>query len=254
MKVKLYMFSGSNAVLTVQLMLNHKGIDYKRVNMPPGVHAPMLLAKGFETMTVPALDVDGRRIQGTRSISRALDELVPEPRLFPTDPERRLAVEEAERWGEQLQDATRRIFYCMARGDRRAFASFTTAGRALPMRCRAQRRRLPDRGQSLRHAALRGRKAVRREPACGRVRQTRRARLSRPRWRRPSRRVAQQGQPAVADVDAADALAAAGLASLDARRLDLHGLGLVQARGEVVGRGDLAERHEHEPQDPLVAD
>jgi len=134
MRVTLYMFSGSNAVLTAQLMLEHKGItEYRRVNLPPGAHALIMLGKGFETMTVPALQVDGRRIQGTRNISRALDELVPEPRLFPTDPERRQAVEEAERWGEQLQDATRRIFYCLARRDRRAFATFMTAGRSLPM-------------------------------------------------------------------------------------------------------------------------
>lgn len=129
------MFSGSNAVLTAQLMLEHKGItDYERVNMPPGAHAFIMLAKGFETMTVPALKVGRRRIQGTRSISRVLDELVPERPLFPRDPERRRAVEEAERWGEELQDATRRVFYCLARRDRRAFGSFMTAGRSWPMR------------------------------------------------------------------------------------------------------------------------
>jgi glutathione S-transferase len=118
-----------------ELMLAHKRItDYKRVNMLPGPHAFQMLLRGFETMTVPALKVDGRRIQGTRKISRALDELVPERPLFPADPERRRAVEEAERWGEELQDATRRIFYCMARRDRRAFASFTTPGRPWPTR------------------------------------------------------------------------------------------------------------------------
>ena len=135
MTIKLYMFSGSNAVLTAQQMLEHKGIrDYKRVNMPPGVHAIIMLARGFETMTVPALTVDGRRIQGTRNISQFLDDLVPEPPLFPHEPGRRRAVEEAERWGEELQDATRRVFYCLARRDRRAFASFMTAGRSWPMR------------------------------------------------------------------------------------------------------------------------
>jgi glutathione S-transferase len=135
MKVTLYMFSGSNAVLTARLMLEHKGItDYERVDMPPGAHALIMLAKGFETMTVPALEVDGRRVQGTRNISRALDELVPEPPLFPSDPERRRAVEEAERWGEELPDATRRMFYCLARRDRRAFASFMTPGRSWPTR------------------------------------------------------------------------------------------------------------------------
>ena len=133
-KVKLYMFSGSNSVLTARLMLEHKGIDYRRVRLPAGPHAFILLALGFETMRVPALKIDGRRIQGTRWIARALDELVPERPLFPADPERRRAVEDAERWGEELQNATRRIFYCASRRDHAAYRSVTTAGRSAPRR------------------------------------------------------------------------------------------------------------------------
>ena len=71
----------------------------------PGAHAFIMLGLGFETMGVPALKIDGRRVQGTRAISRALDELVPERPLFPADPARRRAVEDAERWGEELQNA-----------------------------------------------------------------------------------------------------------------------------------------------------
>lgn len=133
-KVKLYMFPGSNAVLTARLMLDHKGVNYKLVKLPPGLHAFMMLALGFETMGVPAIKVDGRRVQGTRSISRALDELVPERALFPSDPADRRAVEDAERWGEEFQNATRRIFYCASRRDRKAFLSVVMAERALAMR------------------------------------------------------------------------------------------------------------------------
>lgn len=133
-RVKFYMFPGSNSVYTGRLMLEHKGVDYKTVKLPPGPHAFMMLALGFETMGVPALKLAGRRVQGTRSISRALDELVPEPPLFAADPCRRKAIEDAERWGEEFQNATRRIFYCGARRDRKAFASVMTAERALPMR------------------------------------------------------------------------------------------------------------------------
>jgi glutathione S-transferase len=128
-KVKLYMFPGSNAVYTARLMLDHKGIDYRVVKMMPGPHAFILLGKGFPTMAVPALKADGKRVQGTRWIARALDDLVPERPLFPADPERRSAVEEAERWGEGLQNATRRIFYCMARRDHGAFRSLMTVER-----------------------------------------------------------------------------------------------------------------------------
>ncbi len=127
------MFPGSNSSLTGRLMLDHKGIDYKLVKLPPGLHAFMMLALGFETMGVPAIKLGGRRVQGTRSISRALDQLVPERPLFPSDPERRQAVQDAERWGEELQNATRRIFYCAARRDRRGFLSVLQADRALPM-------------------------------------------------------------------------------------------------------------------------
>lgn len=134
MKVKLYMFSGSNAVLTAQLMLAHKGIAYKRVNMPPAAHAFMMLGFGFQTMTVPGLKVDGRRVQGTRRISRFLDEIEREQPLFPSDPQRRREVEKAERWGEEFQNAIRRIVYCVARRDSRGYKNVILAERALPMR------------------------------------------------------------------------------------------------------------------------
>ena len=128
-RVKLYMFPGSNAVYTARLMLDHKELDYKVVKLLPGPHAFVLLGKGFQTMAVPALKADGVRVQGTRWIARALDELAPERPLFPDDPARRRAVEDAERWGEGLQNATRRIFYCAARRDPRAFLSVMSAER-----------------------------------------------------------------------------------------------------------------------------
>jgi len=133
-KVKLYMFPGSNSALSGRLMLEHKGIDYQQVKLPPGIHAFIMLALGFETMGVPAIKWGGRRVQGTRSISRALDELVPEPPLFPPDPAGRKAVEDAERWGEELQNATRRIIYAAARRDRDGYLSLILAERRLPMR------------------------------------------------------------------------------------------------------------------------
>jgi glutathione S-transferase len=129
-KLKLYGFTGSNSVNTGRLMLEHKGIDYEFVKLPPAVHAPTMLMLGFPTMGVPAIKVDGRRVQGTRWIARALDELYPDtPPLFPADPAQRRKVQDAERWGEDLQNAVRRIFYCAARRDRKAFLSVLGSGR-----------------------------------------------------------------------------------------------------------------------------
>jgi len=110
--VKLYMFSGSDAVRTAELMLAYKRISYERVALGRGDHIVELPALGFSGITVPALTIDGRRVQGTREISRALDDLTPEPRLFPADPAQRVIVEDAERRGEDVQNAARRLYYC----------------------------------------------------------------------------------------------------------------------------------------------
>ena len=122
-KIKLYMFTGSAPSMTARLMLEHKQIDHKRVHVMVGPHAFGMLGRGFDTMTVPALKIDGRRVQGTREISRALDEITPQPPLFPADPQRRQAVEHAERCGEEFQDLVRRLVLCASRRDPSAFSS-----------------------------------------------------------------------------------------------------------------------------------
>jgi len=78
------------------------GTDHRVVNLLPGFHPVALRLGGFMGSTVPALEIDGRRIQGSREISRALEELSPTPRLFPEAPDRRAEVEAAERWGEEI--------------------------------------------------------------------------------------------------------------------------------------------------------
>jgi glutathione S-transferase len=109
--VQLYMFAGSNAVQTAVLMLAHKGIEHEEVNVERGAHVALMPQLGFSATTVPALKIGERRIQGTRAIARALDDIRPQPRLFPADPMQRVRVEDAERRGEELQNAARRLFY-----------------------------------------------------------------------------------------------------------------------------------------------
>jgi glutathione S-transferase len=111
LKVQLYMFPGSNAVQTAVLMLAHKGIEPEVVQVERGAHIAQMRKLGFDGTSVPALRIGEHRIQGTRAIARALDDLRPEPRLFPADPARRVRVEDAERRGEELQNAARRLFY-----------------------------------------------------------------------------------------------------------------------------------------------
>jgi glutathione S-transferase len=91
-------------------MLAFKGVETKWVELLPGLHPLPLRALGFKRGTVPAIKLDGRRIEGSLEIAQALEAAVPEPSLYPADPARRRAVEEAERWGEaELQMVPRRI-------------------------------------------------------------------------------------------------------------------------------------------------
>ncbi len=110
MQATLFSIPPSHPALAAKLMLRHVGLDHRVVELPPGLHPPVLRARGFPRGTVPAMILDGRKIQGTTAISRALDELFP-GKLFPTDADARARVEEAEAWGErEFQPVPRRIF------------------------------------------------------------------------------------------------------------------------------------------------
>lgn len=107
----LYALALSHPSITAKLGLGRKGIAYEVRDFPPGLHAPALRARGFPAGTVPALVLDGKKVQGSREIARALEEHSLEPRLFPADPALRIAVEDAERWGEEaLQPVPRRLY------------------------------------------------------------------------------------------------------------------------------------------------
>jgi glutathione S-transferase len=118
MNVRLFSIPGSHAAMTGQLLFDHKGISYKRTDLLPVVSWAVVKAFRFPDVTVPAATIDGRRVQGTRTVARELERLKPEPPLFPRDPERRRVVEDAERFGdEELQQKVREIFLWSARKD-----------------------------------------------------------------------------------------------------------------------------------------
>src|SRR5215203_4907761 len=110
MGIKLYGTPPSPPSHSARLMLEHKGLEHRIVWLLPGLWPALLRTRGFRGGTVPAMKMNGRRLQGSRVISRALEEAKPEPSLFPADPELRREVEDAERWGDEvLQDVPRRI-------------------------------------------------------------------------------------------------------------------------------------------------
>jgi len=91
-------------------MLDAKGVAYERVDLLVPLSRIWLRLTGFGAGTVPALRLDGARVQGSLAIARALDARWPEPPLFPSEPAARARVEEIEAWGDgPLQSVARRI-------------------------------------------------------------------------------------------------------------------------------------------------
>ncbi|MGZ5360818.1 MAG: glutathione S-transferase family protein [Solirubrobacterales bacterium] len=129
-KATLYVIPGSHPALTARLMLERKGIPYKRVDLMPVISKGVLKVLRFDGITVPALKLDGKRVQGSREIARELDRVRPEPPLFPSDPAERAKVEEAERWGDEVfQGRPRRIVWWALRRNRAALATYSEGAR-----------------------------------------------------------------------------------------------------------------------------
>ena len=128
----LYVIPGSHACRTAMLMLEHKDLAYRRVDLPTGLHPLGVRLYGFPGHRTPIRRVDGRthhalavldrlgtvpalrvaddRIQTNRNIARFLERLQPEPPLFAGNPEHRRAIEAAELWGDAvLQMVARRL-------------------------------------------------------------------------------------------------------------------------------------------------
>jgi glutathione S-transferase len=125
-KARLYVIPASHPSIAARLMLEHKGIACKRADLLPVISKVALRVAGFPGVTVPALKIDGRRIQGSREIARELDRVQPEPALFPADAEKRAAVEEAERWGDEvLQTPMRQILWWTIKRDKEPLRSYS---------------------------------------------------------------------------------------------------------------------------------
>jgi glutathione S-transferase len=121
---KLYVVAASHPCWAVKRALEMKGIPYKRVEWPPTLHVPLQRVR-FSQGTVPGLKLDGERLVGSRTIMHRLDEVQPEPALYPSDPDERARVEEADRWGEEvLQALARRMTWWTLRKEPRSITTY----------------------------------------------------------------------------------------------------------------------------------
>lgn len=120
----------SHPSLAAQLMLEHKGVDYRRIDLVAATHRTIVRVLGFPRKTVPALRLDGAKIQGTKQIALALDALIPSKPLYPQDPARRTEVEAAESWGDEvLQPVPRRLIWNALKHDRSTLATYLEGAR-----------------------------------------------------------------------------------------------------------------------------
>ena len=138
MRLRLYVVPASHPCAAAEHALRTKGFDYAVTELPPGLHALHQRLR-FGRRTVPSLRADGEsakrgvsalfvrrtKVSGSREIMRWLEARRPEPPLWPAEPAARAAVEEAERWGDEvLQPIGRRVIWWALRRRPDAMPSF----------------------------------------------------------------------------------------------------------------------------------
>lgn len=128
---KLYVIPGSHPCAAVEAALALKGIPYERVDWIPVAHR-LLGRVVYGARTVPGMKLEGEKLVGSRAIMRRLDALVAEPALYPADPDRRMQVERAEEWGDEvLQPLVRRLTWAILKRVPSAAESFSEGAKLL---------------------------------------------------------------------------------------------------------------------------
>ncbi len=123
---RLYVIPASHPSIAVQAMLAAKGIEYKRTDLMPVIAKAALRALGFPGNTVPAMKLDGAKVQGTGKIARELDRIKPEPQIVPTDEKKAAQVEEVEAFGDDdLQKLARRTLWNSMRRNNAPLRSYS---------------------------------------------------------------------------------------------------------------------------------
>lgn len=126
MQTTLFVINGSHPCVTVEQALALKGVPFRKVEIMPGMQPLMRLL--FRGRTVPAIRFeDGRRVQGSRDILRVLEDRIPEPKLYGSE-----AIEEAERWGDEIYQSVPRTILWPALAGHPEVLHAMQAGSALP--------------------------------------------------------------------------------------------------------------------------
>ncbi len=134
MTAVLYALPASHPCAAVVRARELKQFPDRRQDSNPVLHRIEQYAR-FHVPTVPTIAFeDGTKLVGSAAIMRALDERVPEPRLFPADRAHAAGVFRAEEWGDQvLQPLARRILWASLRRSPSDVMMSYAAGAKLPI-------------------------------------------------------------------------------------------------------------------------
>jgi glutathione S-transferase len=98
-RLVLHRYAMSHPCQAVQAALKFKGLEYQRDDVVPGTRLDELQGYyGEGNTTLPGMLIDDEPVHTSVAIMRRLEELEPDPPLYPAD--RADAVREAEEWGD----------------------------------------------------------------------------------------------------------------------------------------------------------
>src|SRR5437899_9445282 len=124
----LWQFRNSHYNEKVRWALDWKRVPHVRRSLVPGLHVGRAVWMTGHKQ-VPVLSVDGQVIADSTAIIGALERLVPDPALYPSDPaEHRRALELEDFFDEELGPHIRRAFFHALLPDADFASAFLTGG------------------------------------------------------------------------------------------------------------------------------
>jgi glutathione S-transferase len=128
--IDLHVAHGSHPCAAVQRALELKGLPFRVIELPPPLHAVIQRVRaGVRTVPSAVLE-DGERLSGSMAIVRKLEEIAPDPPLYPPGGEARALVERAEEWGVEVwQSIARRLLWGALRVVPAALVSYSEGSR-----------------------------------------------------------------------------------------------------------------------------
>src|SRR3954470_14631578 len=130
MPARLYLVHGSHPCATVEKAFEIKGLPFRRLELPAATQPLVMKARVGGRTVAGGRFGDGEKVQGSRAILRALEKRVAAPPLYDGPPGAE-AIEEAERWGDEVfQAIPRRLLWAAFGVHPRAMHGFQDGARS----------------------------------------------------------------------------------------------------------------------------